>query len=132
MNKLLRFFRPRVDVPMLAALLFLLGFGVVIVYSSSSVFAAQQYGDATYFLKRQAAFAIAGLVALVVAASIDPSTYEKHGYKILGGAFALLLLVLIPGIGHSAGGARRWIQIGPFGLQAGEVMKFALVVYLAK
>jgi cell division protein FtsW len=123
--------RPRVDAPMLFAVLTLVTLGVVMVGASSSVMADATYGDPTYFLKRQLVFAVAGVAALVVGASIDPAVYERRVWPILGVAFVLLLLVLIPGIGHVAGGSRRWLQFGPVGLQAGEVMKIAVVVYLA-
>ena len=123
--------RPRVDRPMLAAVLLLVGIGVVMVYSSSAVFAAETYGDSFFFLKRQAVFALIGGCALLVAASIDPERLEKLAYPLLGACFLLLVAVLIPGIGKTAGGARRWIEVGPFAVQAGEAMKIALVVWLA-
>jgi len=123
--------RLRVDVPMLFALLFLTGLGLVMVYSSSAVLASTTLGDGAYYLKRQVAFAIVGLGALVLGASIDPARYERHAYAILVGALVLLVVVLVPGIGHVAGGARRWLVVGPIGLQAGEPIKLALVVYLA-
>jgi cell division protein FtsW len=123
--------KPRIDVPILCALLFLVGVGLVMVYSSSSVLAAKDLGDEAYYLKRQLAFAAAGLVAFGVGAAIDPLRFEKHAYGILVGAIVLLVLVLVPGIGHVAGGARRWFTLGPISLQAGEPIKLALVVYLA-
>lgn len=127
----LGFFRPRVDAPMLLAVLTLVTLGVVMVGASSAVMADASYGDPTFFLKRQLAFAAAGVVALVVGASIDPHEWERRAWPLLGVAFVLLVLVLIPGIGHMAGGSRRWLQLGPIGLQAGEVIKIAVVVYLA-
>lgn len=122
---------PRVDPPMLLAVVALVIIGVVMVASSSTVFALQTYGDPWFFAKRQAVFAIFGVVALALAAAIPPQFWERNALRLLGFAFALLVAVMLPGIGHTAGGARRWIQLGPVLLQAGEIMKVALVVWLA-
>ncbi|MDP2345385.1 MAG: putative lipid II flippase FtsW [Deltaproteobacteria bacterium] len=125
-------FAPRFDLPALCCVLLLTGLGVVMVSSSSSALAAQSYHDVHYFGARQAVFALVGLFALVVGASIPPRLLEKNAWPLLGVAFALLVLVLIPGIGRAAGGARRWIDLGPIGIQAGEVMKLALIIWLAR
>lgn len=124
--------RPRFDLPALLAVLFLVGVGVVMVTSASSTLAAQNYDDVAFFARRQAIFALCGLVAMVVGASLPPRFFERNAYPLLGFAFVLLVLVLIPGIGRSAGGARRWIDLGPIGIQAGEVMKLALIVWLSR
>jgi cell division protein FtsW len=123
--------RPRVDAPLLFCVLTLITLGLVMVGASSAVMADASYGDPTFFLKRQLAFAAAGVMALVVAASIEPAFWERNAWPLLGLSFLLLVLVLIPGIGHLAGGSRRWLQFGPVGLQAGEVAKIAVIVYLA-
>jgi len=121
----------KVDVPLLTALLFLIGIGVVLVYSSSWALAERTYGDEAFFLRRQGLFAILSIGALTLGAVVDPRLYERHAYPILGAAFVLLVVVLIPGVGPTIGIARRWIALGPFNLQAGELAKLALVVYLA-
>jgi cell division protein FtsW len=124
-------FGPRVDGMAFMAVLILVGIGIVMVASSSSALALQTMHDSAYYLKRQVVFAVVGLVGMLVAASLPWRFWEKNAYRLLVVAFAMLVLVLIPGIGHSAGGARRWIQLGPVGIQAGEVMKLALVVWLS-
>ncbi len=123
--------RPRVDAPLLFAVLTLVGLGVVMVAASSPVLAAASNGDALYFVKRQIAFAVAGSFALVAGAAVAPAALERRALPLLGVALLLLVLVLVPGIGHVAGGSRRWFQLGPVGLQAGEVAKLAVVVTLA-
>lgn len=128
----LQAFRPRLDIPALVAVLFLVGLGVTMVSSASSALAAQSNHDVWFYAKRQAIFAVIGVVALFVGASIPPRVFERKAYPFLGFAFLLLVLVLIPGIGRVAGGARRWIEIGPIGIQAGEVMKLALIVWLSR
>lgn len=128
----LQAFQPRLDIPALVAVLFLVGLGVTMVSSASSALAAQSNHDVWFYAKRQAIFAVIGVVALFVGASIPPRVFERKAYPFLGFAFLLLVLVLIPGIGRVAGGARRWIEIGPIGIQAGEVMKLALIVWLSR
>lgn len=124
--------RPRIDVPAFIAVLFLVGLGITMVTSASSALAAQANHDVWFYAKRQAVFAIVGVGALFVGATIPPRFFQKMAYPFLGFAFVLLVLVLIPGIGRMAGGARRWIEIGPIGIQAGEVMKIALIVWLSR
>lgn len=123
--------RVRVDHPLLLCLLFLMGLGVVLVYSSSWALADRLHEDALYFLKRQSFFAGCSVVALLIGAALDPGLLRRNAYLILVGATVLLLLVLIPGVGPKIGLARRWIALGPFHLQAGEVAKVALLIYLA-
>lgn len=123
--------RTRVDLPLLFAVLFLIALGVVMVYSSSWVVAEDRFGDSLHYLKRQSMYAVAGVFALMFGALIDPAFWAKRIYPWLGFCFFLLLIVLIPGVGAAAGIARRWIALGPLTLQAGEPLKFFLVVYLA-
>lgn len=111
--------------------LVLLGAGVVMVYSTSSYYAQVKFGDSSYFLKRQALFATAGLIAMAVMMVIDYHWWRKLVYPILGTIFVLLILVFVPGIGRKAGGAMRWIDLGVIWLQPSELAKLALVIYLA-
>jgi cell division protein FtsW len=124
--------RPRVDTITLLAVFFLVMLGVVMVASSSSVLAHQTMHDSFHYTKRQALFAIFGVMAMYVSSSIPWAFWEKYAYPLLGLSFAMLVLVLVPGIGHRAGGARRWIGFGPFTIQAGEIMKLAIVVWLSR
>ncbi|MFW6050311.1 MAG: putative lipid II flippase FtsW [Myxococcota bacterium] len=108
----------------------LVAFGVVMVFSASAVYANQQYGDGHYFLLRQGFFAVLGLAAVVVGARVDYHHYRKLTYPALGVA-VLLLLVVAAGFGHSAGGATRWIRVGPVNIQPSEIAKLALILWLA-
>ncbi|MES2504895.1 MAG: putative lipid II flippase FtsW [Myxococcota bacterium] len=105
--------------------------GIVIVFSSSAVMAHFGYHDSMFFLKRQLFFLVLGLIAFGGALYLDPKYYQKYAYHFYFFALFLLVLVLIPGVGKSAGGAARWISLGPLRLQAGEVLKPALAIYLA-
>jgi rod shape determining protein RodA len=81
------------------------------------------------YVIRQTTFAGLGLVLMVVAIGIDYRSLNRYAYALYGAVIAALLLV--PLIGVSGGGARRWLSVGPFGLQPSEFMKVALIVVLA-
>lgn len=106
-------------------------FGLIMVASASVVQSFEATGSNNYYLFRQGGFAIAGLVVWWILQKIDYHMWKRVATILLGIGILLLLAVLIPGIGVEAGGARRWIGMGEFTLQASEVMKFALIVYLA-
>jgi cell division protein FtsW len=116
---------------MFVAVLTLVALGLVMVGASSAILADAGHGDPAYFLKRQVAFAVAGSIALVMCASVDPAWLKRRAGSLAIFALVLLVLVLIPGLGHVAGGSRRWFQLGPIGVQAGEIAKLAVVVFLA-
>ncbi|MEW5849025.1 MAG: putative lipid II flippase FtsW [Myxococcota bacterium] len=121
----------RLDVLLLWAVLCLIGLGVVMVYSASSVNAAAKLGDPDYYLKRQAVFALVGLVALWIGSVVPAEVWQRAAVPVLGAAFVALVLVQIPGLGKSGGGAQRWIALGPFAFQPSEMCKFALISFLA-
>ncbi len=117
--------------PMLAAVIIaLIGFGVVMVYSASAVQATVQNHDPQYFLKKQAAYAVASLVALYVVSRVDYHRLYKLTYPVLIGV-GLLLTMCVIGFGHSGGGATRWLSVGPVHIQPAEMAKLALVSWLA-
>jgi len=119
-----------VDPVLAAVVVALVGFGVVMVYSASAVQATVQYHDPQFFLKRQVAYAVAGLLAMWVASRIDYHRLYKLTYPVLVGVGTLLLLCVI-GFGHSGGGAARWLSVGPVHIQPAEMAKVALVIWLA-
>ncbi len=106
-------------------------FGVVMVYSASSVMAAKRFHDGFFFLKRQGIFALIGFTVMLCAMRINYQFWRKLAVPILLGCLVLLVMVLIPGIGGSAGGASRWIRLPGFNLQPSEVAKIALIMYMA-
>ncbi|HEY3820561.1 MAG TPA: putative lipid II flippase FtsW [Polyangiaceae bacterium] len=119
-----------VDPVLAAVVVALIGFGVVMVYSASAVQATVQYHDPQFFLKRQAAYALAALAALWVSSRVDYHRLYKLTYPLLALVGVLLLLCVI-GFGHSGGGAARWLSIGPVHVQPAEMAKVALVIWLA-
>lgn len=109
----------------------LLAIGVVMVFSSSSVRALEDYGDPYYFLKRQLVWGVLGLFGMGFASGID----YWHYRKLVNAAFAfnllLLCVVLIPGVGQVSHGARRWLGFGSLTLNPAEVMKLTWVAFIA-
>jgi cell division protein FtsW len=122
---------PHLDVVLLGAVFALCALGIVMVYSASAVSASTKLGDGAYFLKRQLAATGIGLVALLAMLKLGYRRLAPLAYPALVVTLVLLALVLIPGIGSTAGGARRWIRLPGFSLQPGELAKVSLVLYLA-
>jgi cell division protein FtsW len=122
----------RYDPVLLGIVLLLTTFGVVMVYSSSEVFAGEKLGDGLWYFKRQAAGALAGLVALLAAMKLGYQRLEKLAVPLLFLSLLLLVLVQVPGLGHAAGGARRWLRLGPLTFQPSELAKIALVLWLGR
>jgi cell division protein FtsW len=108
----------------------LIGTGLVMVLSSSSVVSIAK-GDSPFAgLLNQGKFALIGFVGLIVAAVLPPRTYEKLAWVLLGLGIALQCLVHVPGIGVAAGGNTNWIRIAGQTLQPSELLKLALAVWL--
>jgi len=122
---------PAYDVTLLFSVLFLVGIGIVMVYSASSALALKKFGSDYYFLKKQALFSVFGIVALVICSHVPFKAYRVFTYPILVLALALLAAVQISGIGISAGGSLRWLRLGPLSFQPTEFARLAMVIYLA-
>lgn len=120
------------DVLIFAVTLALLGIGVVMVFSASSVRALTVYKDAYYFLKLQLAWTLIGICTMLVTMRIDYRIWYRFAGLILIGVLALLALVLVPGIGKEMGGSRRWIDLGPAHVQPSELSKIAMIFFLSR
>jgi len=118
------------DAVLYGTVIALIAFGVVMVYSASNVFAAQRYDNGYFFLIRQGVFALIALPMIVAIARIDYHRYRPLTYPLLAGVVGLLAFTAL-GFGHSAGGAARWIAIGPIHIQPAEMAKVALIFWLA-
>ena len=117
------------DYSLLFIVLFLLGFGLVMLYSTSSYEAAQDYGSSTYYLIKQLKATILGLVGMMVIANIPYHFWEKF-YAIGYIAAAGLLLLIIP-FGYESGGAKRWFRIGGLSIQPAEIAKICMILFFA-
>lgn len=118
------------DVVLASAAIALIGFGVVMVYSSSVIEATTVYRNPQHFVVRQSIFGAAAVLVMLVVASFDYHRLRRLAYPVLGGV-TLLLVMSVVGFGHSGGGAARWLKLGPIQVQPSEAAKLALIVWLA-
>ena len=118
------------DYTLLFIVLFLLGFGLVMLYSTSSYEASMEMGDSAYYLKKQVASTVLGLIVMMVIANIPYHFWERFAFLGYVVSVVLILLVLTP-LGIEANGARRWINVFGISLQPAEVAKLAMILFLA-
>ena len=121
------------DVSLWFALLFLIAFGLIMIYSASSYTAFNDYNDQAYYLKRQAIAAAIGLVAMIVVSRIPYHFWERFALLGYMASVVLIFMVLTP-LGVESHGARRWIALPGmrgFNLQPAEVAKVAMILFLA-
>jgi cell division protein FtsW len=109
----------------------LLLIGLIMVASASIGIAEKETGHAFHYFQRQVVYVLAGIVAALVAITVPTRLWEKYSIFLLGGAFVLLVIVLIPGLGHSVNGARRWVRIGFMNFQISELARVLLLTYIA-
>ena len=119
------------DYNLLFLIIFLLSFGLVMLYSSSAYISANKYGDDAYYLKRQLRNIGLGAMMMFIMAKIDYRIWKKFGTLAYFGSFVLCILVFIPGIGSSSHGSSRWIDLGPVSFQPSEVAKLGIIIFLA-
>ena len=123
--------RPRGDVPLLVCVCLMVCFGCLMIYSASSYVGKVQYGDAFYFLKKQALGAVAGGALMAFFCFFPYRRLYRFRYVAVAAAVALLALVFVPGVGVTNYGATRWIGLGPLTLQPSEVAKYAYALFAA-
>ena len=122
------------DLPLLWAIMTLLAFGMVMVYSASiaSAEADRHLGfRSTYFFVRQSLYVGAALLAGWAAFQVPLERWKRYALPLFGVGALGLLLVLIPGVGKEVNGSRRWLSFLGFNLQPSEFMKFFVLVYAA-
>ena len=120
----------RIDIRLLLLILTLAAFGTVMISSASTAYAASRFGDAYYFVKRQAVFLVLGIITMLLTARIAPSHLYRYALPIF--LLSLVFLLLVPILGSEAGGAKRWIALGPLTFQPSEFSKSALILLLSK
>jgi cell division protein FtsW len=114
------------------ASLVLTGIGLVTVYSASAIIGLDRHHDSYFYLRRQLVYAGVGVLAMVAMVQIDVRYLQRVARFSLVLTLILLALLLVPGLAKEAGGARRWLQIGRFSFQPGELSKLTLILYLAR
>ena len=123
-----------IDMNLVFIVLFLLGFGLLMVYSASSYVAYRDYGNSSYYFKKQITSDLLGLVCMAVTIFIPLGIVEKYkNFKFLIAGLANAVLLLVIPFGVESHGARRWIQIPGIGgrLQPAEITKLLMIVFLA-
>ncbi len=107
-------------------------FGLMMIYSSSSIWAQYKFNDSYHYLKYQFIFFVIGLFIMILISKINYHLYYKYSNIILLISFILLILVLIPGIGSIRNGSRSWFGIGSLGIQPSEAAKISLIIFTSK
>lgn len=107
-------------------------FGLIMIYSSSYIWAEYKFNNQFHYVIYQGAFIIIGIILMITLSKIDHDLYYKHANKLLLIALVLLILVLIPGIGSVRNGSRSWFGIGGFGVQPSEFAKLSLIIFSSK
>ncbi len=121
----------RPDFILMITTLTLVTFGTAMIYSSSSIMAADRFGDGYYFLKKQLFFVLIGMFAMVIMSRVPYGHLKKLAYPGLIVSVVLLCALFIPHLGVKVGGARRWINLGFISFQVTEMVKVVFVVFMA-
>lgn len=109
----------------------LMGLGLIMVYSASSVTSLAMMSDGLHYFKRQLMWVVVGLLAMMGFSNLPYKNLERLAVPLLGLSIFLLILVLVPGVARDIGGAKRWLRLGGFGFQPSELAKLCFVIYLA-
>lgn len=123
--------RREIDSTLLLMTVALTCIGVVMVYSSSAIMAAERFHDGLYFLKRQLCYAVFGMLLMGLVTYLNYAHWRRVAVIALLGSMALLAMLFVPGLGVRVSGATRWLQLPGLTLQPAELVKLALVLYLA-
>ena len=124
--------KKKIDIYLLIGVLIISLFGLLMVYSSSYIWAEYKFDDPFKYVKNQGLFLLLGFILMIFISKIDVKIYYKKANMILMISIILLILVLIPGIGTVRNGSRSWFGIGSFGIQPSEFSKLALIIFTAK
>jgi len=123
--------KPRADTLMMLILLIMLGIGLSVLFSASTYYAQRLFEDPYYFIKRQVLWVLLGAVAALIASHTPLSLLQQATPFVVAVALILTILTFVPGIGRSIMGARRWLFVFGQSFEPSELVKFAVVLYLA-
>lgn len=124
--------KKRIGYLLFFSVFFLIIFGLIMIYSASSVWAEYKFDDSFKYVKQQALFFLVGLILIYIIQKIDYKNYYDKAVPIFLVCVVLLILVLIPGIGKIRNGSRSWFGIGSFGIQPSEFAKLGLIILTSK
>jgi cell division protein FtsW len=112
--------------------LLLLVTGLLVILGALMIYSCTSVGTGFYYFKRHLFTILIGFSVMLLAYKLKPSFLKNNAIPLLVFSFVLLILVFLPGIGVSSGGARRWIQLWPSTFQPSELVKLAMVIFLAR
>lgn len=119
------------DYTLLFVVIFLIAFGLIMIYSTSSYEATGELGDSTYYLRHQFTATLAGVFVMVLTTLVDYHRWEKYAFVGMAVSIVLIFLVLTP-MGVEVNGARRWIRVaGSLRFQPAEIVKIAVILFCA-
>lgn len=118
------------NISLFISVIILSSFGLLMVYSSSSIWAEYKFNDPLKYVKNQGLFLIIGIIIMYLISKIDYKKYYKYASKIFLVCFALIVLVLF--VGTERNGSKSWFGIGSFGIQPSEFMKLAMIIFTSK
>lgn len=121
----------RIDGWLLMVTAVLVSIGFVMMSSASVEYARYTTGASFFYVNRQLINLLVAALTAIAVFVVPMKAWEKYGWLLLVVGFALLLLVVIPGVGKEVNGSRRWLPLGFINLQSSEVAKFCILVYLA-
>lgn len=124
--------KKNIDIYLFFAVIILILFGLIMIYSSSYIWAEYKFDDPFKYVKNQGLFIGIGIVLMIIISKIDYKLYENKALFIFAVCIVLLILVLIPGIGKIRNGSRSWFGIGSFGIQPSEFAKLGLIILTSK
>ncbi len=130
-KKISKFVNNQFDFIICITVLLLLALGIVMVLSASAPSAISQGNDSYFYVRKQAGFAIVGIILMFFISKVDYRFYKKYYWIVYFVSWIILLLVLVPGIGKDVKGATRWINLGFGQFQPSEITKIGLIIFYA-
>lgn len=121
----------RIRINLFVVTVILLSIGVVMIYSVTSIYAAETVGDGLFFFKRQLLFILIGILLMASFMSFNYRKLQAIARPLVFLSLALLILVLIPGIGKEVSGARRWFRLLGLSFQPSELSQLIIIIYIA-
>ena len=122
----------KLDIPLIITVFLICIYGIVMIYSASSVWAEYKFNDKFHYVLMQSIFFIIGIILMIIVSKVPYKYYLKKSNLILFICFILLILVLVPGIGSVRNGSRSWFGVAGLGIQPSEFMKLALIIFTSK
>lgn len=121
----------KIRISMLMIVLVLLAVGIVMIYSSTAIYAWQKYNDSAYFLKRHLLFILIGVLCAASAMSFDYRILSKYAKILVLVSLFFLILLQVPGFSREIAGAKRWFRLLGLSFQPSELANLAVIIYVA-